>query len=99
MKLLAITIVTLVLSGCATMSGSMPGDLTTSESKVEGSSEVSVIPGWLAGSDMKLGIYRNTSMESGTAILVVQTKGLTASSREGLTVNIDGEKTTFSAID
>jgi hypothetical protein len=85
----------LALTGCI----SMPGDLTTTESKVEGSTEVAVIPGWLPNSLIKLGVYHDSKMKPDQAVLEVQTSIDTIQSKEGLVINIDGEKTTLSSFD
>jgi hypothetical protein len=77
----------------------MPGGLSTTESKVEGTTEISVIPGWIPGSDMKLGVYRNNKMNKDEAVLVVQTKLMTVQSKDGLSISIDGVKSNFSSED
>lgn len=97
MKFIFIILATMFTSGCL-MAG-MPGDLTVAESKVEGTKELSVSPGWLPGSWIKMGVYRNTKMLPDEAILVLEVQSMTIMSKDGLTINIDGEKTNFSSID
>lgn len=84
----------LTLTGCATM----PGGVTQYESKAEGIKHLYMEPGWV-GAGIKLGLHRTTEMPKDEVYFVVLTKLKAAQVKDGLIVNIDGEKTTFSAVD
>lgn len=92
---ICLLLITSFLTACA----SMPGEVTTLESKVEGTTETSVNPGWLPDSLIKLGAVKDSKMKANEALLIVDTKVDTIQTKDGLVINIDGQKTTFSSID
>jgi hypothetical protein len=87
----------ILLTGCA----SMPGYVSTYESKTDGTKHIDVAPGFIKmgfTSDIKLGLSWSSEMKPGDIFLVTATTS-PVDPRNGLTINIDGVKATYSAID
>lgn len=82
-----------MIVGCA----SMPGGVTSYESKTDGIKHVQAEPGWLTDS-AKLGISYISSAPD-VYILEAAVKGATASTKDGLVIKIDNKLITLSAID
>lgn len=84
------------LTGCMTM----PADVKTYESKTDNTKHIQMEPGWLSGSmTTRLGLHRTSVMPPDDVIIVVAVKEAAAATKDGLTINVDGEKSTYSAID
>jgi hypothetical protein len=76
----------------------MPGGVTNYEGKTDGVSHMELEPGWL-NFTTKLGLHKSSTMPKDEATLIVAVKGATASTKDGVTINVDGKKTVLSAID
>lgn len=104
MRLVLFLFIPVLFSSCATM----PGDLKVHESKSEGTKMLSAEPGWLfsienqlfAPCPMKLGFSKSIKPNSET-VVITATMNLTIQieSKEGLLLNIDGEKHRLSSPD
>jgi hypothetical protein len=89
-----LVLLALTLVGCA----NMPGAVKQYESKTDGAKHIYMEPGWV-GSKMKVGLHRTSDMPKGEVNMIVAVYLNAPDPKNGLTINIDGEKTTFSAID
>lgn len=88
-----IVLFSLMLTACA----SMPGGVKQYESKTDGAKHLYMEPGWV-GSDMKVGLHYTSAMPNEIQMEVaVRLKAVNP--QNGLTINIDGQKSTFSSID
>lgn len=83
------------LTGCA----SMPGGVSVYDSRTDNVQQISMSPGWLSNSAFKLGLYRSSDMPVDTVIMTVSSHLNAVSTKEGLTINIDGKRTILSSID
>ena len=86
------------LAGCI----GMPGQLSSSKSVFDGSREIRIEPAWVSQGwspmSFKLGLYRNSNMESNRAMLVaLGTENI--SDGRSLKFNIDGEVIALESID
>lgn len=96
MKHLLLMFALLALSSCATM----PGGVRVSESKVDGAQEVSLEPGWLYNSQIKVGLHHSSKMKPNEVLMEIQLSSAEGiESKDSLVVNIDGEIRKFSAAD
>lgn len=103
-NVLSLFIISLTLSGCATpasMGVAMPGEIKIYESKTDGTKHLEMEPG-VIGDDygaIKLGLHKSSDTPKDEAILIVATYMSAVDHKKGITINIDGERTSFTAID
>jgi len=78
----------------------MPGYISVSESKFDGSKQITIEPAWLYDSPIKLSLMKNTKMAEQSIILTVVVKGThTFATGKSLHFNIDNEIVSFEAMD
>lgn len=96
MKYALLAIAALTLSSCATM----PGGVRVEESKVDGTREISLEPGWLYNSQIKVGLHQNTKMKPDEVLMEIQLSSAEGiEQKDSLVINIDGDIKKFSAAD
>jgi hypothetical protein len=91
------------LTGCASLMTSLPGTISISESKVEGTKEINLNPAWCKtdwATGIKLGLFKSSKMGQEEVILTAEVNGIQGiETHDSLTLNIDGQVTRLSAID
>ncbi len=90
-----IVLLTFFVTGCASMGG--PGSIKTYDSKADGIKHYSVEPGWVG--PFKVGLHKTSDMPTEDVYLDVATRSNAPDPTNGLTINIDGDKKTFSSVD
>lgn len=74
---------------------SMPGAVKLYESKTDDIKHLEMEPGWVG--PIKVGLHKTN--KSDVVYLDVYVRGATVATKDGLTINIDGQKQTFSSVD
>lgn len=94
MFFVAIAMLSAFLVSCV----SMPGDVSYTESKTDGTKQISVDPGWLKDAYIRLGVYKTSKMDKDSAVIIVYSDN-TIGFDDSLFINVDGEKTAFKSLD
>lgn len=95
MRVLVVVLFTL-LTSCITL----PAQITTYESKTDNEKHVQMEPAFLVGSwTIKLALHKVSSMPEDSVTLTVLLNTHAPATKDGLVINIDGKKSTFSSID
>ena len=82
-----------------TACGTMPGGVSKDVSNTDGTSTVSVEPGFLSDGLIKVGVFRSSKMDPNQAVLKVMLKGMAIGLNKSLKINIDGQTREFESLD
>lgn len=98
-RLSFLILIVIFITSCSSMPG-MPGYISESTSKFDGSKQISMEPAWLKGSLIKLSLFKNSRIKDGEVILTAIVKGAYIfSDGESLYFNVDGNVVGFKSIE
>lgn len=98
-RLLSCALLTLLITGCMSVVGPMPGDVLETVSEFDGTKQVEMLPVDFSPS-VNLGLYWRTTMPPGKVVLQVQYRGVETFSGKGkVKLNIDGQFFSLDSLD